>query len=166
VSGLYQAAAPPAVGGTYQTSAPPATGAFPAAGTPRYSDLVTMPGEHAPETPAIDGDVPVTPEPPVRSRRGLLIGLAIVAAVFLLAVAGTAIVVKVSNLGTSYAVNSCVRQDGEGAKGVSCSDKDAFRIVSKVDAPTGCSDASQPFITLQKKGQKDQVLCLRPANQK
>jgi hypothetical protein len=125
-----------------------------------------MPGENPPDMPGIAGDEPPTPEPPVKSRRGLLIGLAIIVAVFLLAVAGTAIVVKISNLGTSYAVNSCVKQDGEGAKGVSCSDKDAYRIVSKVDAPNGCSDASEPFITLVRKGQKDQVLCLRPANQK
>jgi hypothetical protein len=148
----------------YQTSGPPATGTY-QTGTPQFGDLATMPGEEPPSSP-IEGDAPVTPEPPAKSRRGLVVGLFLVVAVFLLAVAGTAIVVKLSNAGgTSFAVNSCVKQDGDSAKGVSCSDKDAFRIVSKVDKPESCSDASQPYITLTNKGQKDTVLCLRPASQ-
>jgi len=90
-----------------------------------------------------------------------------VVVVFLLAVAGTAIVVALSNAGsTSFAVNSCVKQDGESAKKADCGDSGAFTIVSKVDKPESCSDASQPYIVLQHKGQKDQVLCLRPASQK
>ena len=52
------------------------------------------------------------------------------AAVFLVAVAGTAIVVKISVAGgTSFAVNSCVKQDGDSATSAGCSDKDAFKIV-------------------------------------
>jgi hypothetical protein len=126
-----------------------------------------MPGENPPDSPPIDGEPIPTPEPPAKGRRGLVIGLLIVAAVFLVAVAGTAIVVKISNAGgTSFAVNSCVKQDGDSASGVDCSNKDAFRIVSKVDKPESCSDASQPYIVLQHKGEKDEVLCLRPASEK
>jgi len=126
-----------------------------------------MPGEQPPANPPIEGDVPVTPEPAPKSKRGLLIGLAIVVVVFLLAVAGPAIVVAISNAGsTNFAVNSCVKQDGDGAKSADCSDAGSFRIVSKVEKPESCSDASQPYIVLEKKGQKEQVLCLRPASQK
>nr|BFE64205.1 hypothetical protein GCM10020063_087310 [Dactylosporangium thailandense] len=126
-----------------------------------------MPGENPYDAGPIDGEPIPTPEPPVKSRRGLLVGLLIVAAVFLVAVAGTAIIVKISGAGgTSFAVNSCVKQDGDSATGVDCSSKDAFKIVSKVDKPESCSDASQPYIVLQHKGEKDQVLCLRPASEK
>ncbi|WP_330186259.1 hypothetical protein KZZ52_00535 [Dactylosporangium sp. AC04546] len=139
-----------------------------AAGAPKYSDLVTMPGEQGPPTPPAAGDTGIpTPAPAPKSRRGLLVGLVVVIVVFLLAVAGTAIVVALNNAGsTSFAVNSCVKQDGDSAKKASCSDGDSFQIVSKVDKPESCSDASQPYIVLQHKGQKDEVLCLRPANQK
>ncbi|MFI5915383.1 hypothetical protein [Dactylosporangium sp. NPDC051541] len=126
-----------------------------------------MPGAYPAETPQVEGEPIPTPEPPVKSKRGLVVGLLIVAAVFLVAVAGTAIVVKISNAGgTSFAVNSCVKRDGDSATGVDCGNKDAFRIVSKVDKPESCSDAAQPYIVLQHKGEKDQVLCLRPAAEK
>jgi hypothetical protein len=128
-----------------------------------------MPGGPTPGSPPVEGDtgIPTPPPPAPKSRRSLLLGLAVVVVVFLLAVAGTAIVVALNNAGgTSFAVNSCVKQDGDSAKKANCSDSSAFTIVSKVDKPESCSDASQPYIVLQHKGQKDQVLCLRPANQK
>ena len=115
------------------------------------------------------GGDPAVPTPPAapKSKRGLVLGLVVVVVVFLLAVAGTGIVVALNNAGsTSFAVNSCVKQDGDSAKKASCSDKDAFTIVQKVEKPESCSDASQPYIVLQHKGQKDEVLCLRPAAQK
>ncbi|GAB3867321.1 LppU/SCO3897 family protein [Dactylosporangium cerinum] len=180
-TGLYQASAPPATNapasgppaaGIYQAAPPPATGVYqasvPSAAPPgpHYSDLVTMPGDAPPQAGAPVGGDPGVPTPPAapKSKRGLILGLVVVVVVFLLAVAGTGIVVALNNAGsTSFAVNSCVKQDGDSAKKASCSDKDAFTIVQKVEKPESCSDASQPYIVLQHKGQKDEVLCLRPA---
>jgi hypothetical protein len=137
---------------------------------PHYSDLVNFPGDQpgpvsAPPAGA-EPSIP-TPAPAQKSKRGLVLGLVIVVVVFLLAVAGTGIVVALNNAGSSsFAVNSCVKQDGDSAKKADCSDKDAFTITQKVDKAESCSDASQPFVVLQHKGQKDQVLCLRPVGQK
>ncbi|MEV8514304.1 hypothetical protein AB0367_18675, partial [Dactylosporangium sp. NPDC051484] len=165
-TGAYPTSEPPTTAAAYQTSAPP-PGVYQGS-APNYDDLFTVPGENPPGAAPIGGEaLPPTTEPPAKSRRGLFIGLVVVVAVFLLAVAGTVLVVKLSDAGgTSLAVNSCVRENGGSAKGVDCSDKDAFRIVSKVDKPESCSDANQPYIVLQQKGQKEQVLCLRPASQK
>ena len=164
-TGIYQAAPPPATG-VYQASVPSGAGSQPTG--PHYSDLVTMPGDAPPQASAPGGDPGVpTPATPAKSKRGLVLGLVAVVVVFLLAVAGTGIVVALNNAGsTSFAVNSCVKQDGDSAKKASCSDKDAFTIVQKVEKPESCSDAGQPYVVLQHKGQKDEVLCLRPAAQK
>ncbi|WP_327007140.1 hypothetical protein OHA72_07615 [Dactylosporangium sp. NBC_01737] len=188
MTGFYQASAPPASNapasappasgppatGIYQAAPPPATGVYQAsvpsaAAGPHYSDLVTMPGDPPPQAAAPVGGDPAVPTPPAapKSKRGLVLGLVVVVVVFLLAVAGTGIVVALNNAGsTSFAVNSCVKQDGDSAKKASCSDKDAFTVVQKVEKPESCSDASQPYVVLQHKGQKDEVLCLRPAAQK
>ena len=113
--------------------------------------------------PAEGGGAPA----PRKSRRALVLSLVIVVVVFLLAVAGTGIVVALNNAGdTSFAVNSCVRQNGDQAVKASCSDSGAFTVVSKVDRQESCPDPNQPFIVLQHKGSKDEVLCLRPAGQK
>jgi hypothetical protein len=136
-------------------SAPPAS--YP--GGPRYTDPVGAPGD-------LDGGAPGSPAPR-KSRRALVMSLVIVAVVFLLAVAGTGIVVALNQAGgTTFAVNSCVKQSGDQAVKANCSDSGAFTVMSKVDRQESCADPNQPFIVLQHKGSKDQVLCLRPASQK
>jgi hypothetical protein len=96
-----------------------------------------------------------------------MVGLVVTAVLVLLAVAGTGIVMALNNAGaTTFAVNSCVKKSGSAAVKASCSDSGAFTIVSKVDAQEDCPDKNQPFVVLEHKGEKDQVLCLRPANQK
>ena len=96
-----------------------------------------------------------------------MLSLVIVVVVFLLAVAGTGIVVALNNAGdTTFAVNSCVKQKDDQAIKADCSESGAFTVVSKVERQESCPDTNQPFIVLQHKGSKDQVLCLRPANQK
>jgi flagellar basal body-associated protein FliL len=113
--------------------------------------------------PAPDPNLP----PPRKSRRALILSLVIVAVVFLLAVAGTGVVVFLNNAGdTTFPVNSCVKQNGGEAVKTSCSSSDAFTVVSKVDRQEDCPDQNQPFIVVQHKGAKDQVLCLRPAGAK
>jgi hypothetical protein len=102
--------------------------------------------------------------PPRKSRRGLIIGLAL-AGVVIIALAAVAVVVSMSG-GKSgdYAVGSCVKQSGDKAASVSCSDSAAYSIVTKTDSPTKCADQTQPYVVLQRSGSADEVLCLKPAH--
>jgi len=105
--------------------------------------------------------------PPKKSRRGLIILLVVAAVLIVLAGAGAIITLTIdANSGSSFAVSSCVKQDGQSAKKVPCSDPNAFVITNKVDSQDRCPDANQPFIVLERSGAKDEILCLRPANQK
>jgi hypothetical protein len=125
---------------------------------------VETPPDQPPGGP--EGGEPGAP-PRRKSRRALVLSLVVVAVVFLLAVAGTAVVVALNNAGdTSFAINSCVKQNGDQAVKADCSDSGAFTVVSKVEKQESCPDPNQPFIVLEHKGAKDQVLCLRPASQK
>jgi hypothetical protein len=141
-------------------------------GGPRYSDLVSLPGDPppppVPPAPLVGDQDPAVAQPaPRKSRRALVLSLVIVAVVFLLAVAGTGVVVFLNNAGdTTFPVNSCVKQDGAEAVKTSCSTSGAFTVVSKVDRQEDCPDQNQPFIVVQHKGAKDQVLCLRPTSGK
>ena len=110
------------------------------------------------DEPGADG------QPPAKSRRGLIIGLAI-AGVVLVALAAVAIVASMSgDKSGNYAVGQCVKQSGDKATNVSCSESGAYSIVSKVDSPSKCSDQGQPYVLLQQRGVADQVLCLKPAH--
>jgi hypothetical protein len=181
---LYRSEAPPtsgapAAGGIYGTASPTSgapraeTGAFRGENVygggsgPHFSDLVTHPGQEPPPNVAL-GPLPGSDEPPPRkSRKALVVSLVIVAVVFLLAVAGTGVVVALNNAGDgTFAVNSCVKRNGDQAVKASCSESGAFTVVSKQAKQEDCPDPNQPFIVLQHKGSDDQVLCLRPANQK
>ena len=103
-------------------------------------------------------------EPPRKNRRGLIIGLA-VAGVVIIALAAVAVVVSMSgNKASDYAVGSCVKQSGDKAASVSCSDAGAYSIVTKTDSPTKCADQTQPYVVLQRSGSADEVLCLKPAH--
>jgi hypothetical protein len=181
-TGVYgsPASAPPGSGHAPPTGlygAAPATGLYggpPGSGDPhvygqppQFSDLVTHPGQESPPNVSL-GPLPGSDEPPPRkSKKALVVSLVIVAVVFLLAVAGTGVVVALNNAGGgTFAVNSCVRRDGEKAVKASCSDSGAYTVVSKQAKQEDCPDPNQPFIVLQHKGSDDQVLCLRPANQK
>jgi hypothetical protein len=103
-------------------------------------------------------------EPPRKSRRGLIIGLA-VAGVVIIALAAVALVVSMSGAKSSdYAVGSCVKQSGDKATSTSCSDAGSYSIVTKTDSPTKCTDQTQPYVVLQRTGSADEVLCLKPAH--
>jgi len=103
-------------------------------------------------------------QPPAKSRRGLIIGLA-VAGVVLVALAAVAIVASMSGgKSGNYPVGSCVKQSGDKATSVSCSESGAYTVVSNVDSPSKCSDQGQPYVLLQQHGVADQVLCLKPAH--
>jgi hypothetical protein len=135
--------------------------------SPHFSDLVTHPGQEPPANVALGPLAGGGEPPPRKSRKALVVSLVIVAVVFLLAVAGTGVVVALNNAGDgTFAVNSCVKRDGDKAVKANCSDSGAFTIVSKQAKQEDCPDPNQPFIVLQHKGSDDQVLCLRPASQK
>jgi uncharacterized protein YceK len=114
-----------------------------------------------------DAGTPYGAPPPRKSRRGLIILLLVAAVLIVLAGAGAVITLTIdANSGSSYAINSCVKQDGSNARKVNCSDPKAFVITNKVDKQDRCPDANQPFVVLQRSGAKDEILCLRPASQK
>jgi hypothetical protein len=156
----------PGVYGRAQVSAPPIGISAPPVGVsappisppdaaPHYRDLVSTPAQAAPPVPAR------------KNRRPLVIALVVTAVLVLLAIAGTGVVMALNNAGAStFAVNSCVKKEGSAAVKASCSDGGAYTIVSKVDRQEDCPDPNQPFVVLEHRGEKDQVLCLRPANQK
>jgi hypothetical protein len=104
-------------------------------------------------------------EPAPRNKRLLLI-LAVVAVVVVLAAVGTVVTLALGGSSTSFAVNDCVKQDGSNAVKVSCSDSKAYRVTQKVSQQSDCPDANQPYVVVEHKGSKNDVLCLRPASQK
>jgi hypothetical protein len=100
-------------------------------------------------------------------RRKLLLVFGIVAVVALLAAIGTGVTLAFKGSNASFNVGDCVKQSGSKAVEASCSEGDAFKVVSKVDDHTKCPDSDQqPYVVIEKKGTKPQVLCLRPASQK
>jgi flagellar basal body-associated protein FliL len=107
------------------------------------------------------------PPRPRKSRRLLFILLALAATVLVLAVAGVAVTLGIqAKSGANFAVNSCVKQDGSRAREAKCSDPNAYVIVNKVDKQEHCPDPNQPVVVLEHGGGRDEVLCLRKANQK
>jgi hypothetical protein len=153
--GVYGGNQPGQYGGGNQ---PGQYGAGPATAQYGADPAVTRFGPDAP------GELdPGAPQPPAKSRRGLIIGLAI-AAVVVVALVAVAVVVAMSGNKTDYAIGSCVKQDGNKAVSAACSDSGAFSIVNSVDQPTKCADQTQPYVVLQRSGKSDEVLCLKPAH--
>jgi hypothetical protein len=109
------------------------------------------------------GDEPGDGQPEAKNRRGLIIGLAI-AGVVIVALIAVAVVASMSgDKSGDYAVGKCVKQSGDTATSVACSESGAYSIVNKVDSASKC-DQSQPYVLLQRSGVADQVLCLKPAH--
>jgi hypothetical protein len=141
-----------------------------------HAAAASFPG--ASEPPAPDAPMPAADRAPggtangapgstrFRGRRGLVIGL-IVAAILLI-IAGTGVVVTLAATGGGdmYKVGSCVKQDGTTAQLTKCSEANAYKVTDKVDSAASCADQNQPYVVLEGKGSKNQVLCLRPANAK
>jgi hypothetical protein len=119
-------------------------------GSPRTSNAPVEQSEQKPDSP------------PRKSRRGLIVGLVIAAVLAVMAAAGV-VVTGYFNQSSSFAVGSCVRQDGNRARQASCSDANAFTVVAKVTKQEQCSDANQPYVVIERPGSTPEVLCLRPA---
>jgi hypothetical protein len=120
-----------------------------------YGAQPTGSGEYG----AAVGDQPEEP----KSRRTVMI--AVVAAVAVLAVVAVAVVMYLNNSGNaSFAVGTCVKQSQKVAVAANCSDKGAYKVVTKTENSASCSDQAQPFVVIQHSGSKDEVLCLAPAS--
>jgi len=113
------------------------------------------------------GDLAEVAPGPARPRRGrkpLIIGLVLAGVLVLLA--GVAIVVTTAfDKSSSFAIGSCVKQEGNKAKEASCDTAGAFKVVAKEDAPGSCPDPAQPYVELSRGGKKE-YLCLSPAGKK
>jgi hypothetical protein len=103
--------------------------------------------------------------PQGKRRRGLIIGGVIAAVLIVLAAAGL-LVTRYFTQSSSFAVGSCVKQTDSKATAANCSDANAFTVVTKVDKREDCPDLNQPFVVVERRGGKTEVLCLRPASQK
>jgi flagellar basal body-associated protein FliL len=106
------------------------------------------------------------PPAPQRKNKRLLLVLALVAAVVVLAGIGTAVTLALGGSSTNFAVNDCVKESSGKAVKASCSDSKAYKVINKVSKNTDCADQNQPYVVVEHKGSKDEVLCLRPASQK
>jgi hypothetical protein len=99
-----------------------------------------------------------------RSRKPLIIGL-VLAGVLVLLAAVAFTVTTAFDKSSSFAIGSCVKQEGKKAKEVGCDTAGAFKVVAKEDAPDNCPDSGQPYVELVRSGKK-QYLCLSPAGKK
>lgn len=111
---------------------------------------------------------PAAPEVTAESkkRRTLMIVLAAVAVLVVLAAGGTGVMMYLTGKsGSSFAVNSCVKKSGESAVSTSCSDGNAYKIVTKTTTQANCPDQNQPFVIIEHDDGENDVLCLRPAKE-
>lgn len=117
-------------------------------------------------TAQVSGQPDTFPPAPQHKNKRLLLVLALVAAVVVLAGIGTAVTLALGGSSTNFAVNDCVKESSGKAVKADCSDSKAFRVINKVSQQSDCADKNQPYVVVQRKGSKDEVLCLRPASQK
>src|SRR5262249_27251302 len=102
-------------------------------------------------------------EPAKKSRRGVTIGVIIVAILVVVGVGGY-VGLKLAAKGNQVTVGACVKQDGAKATVVDCSTAGAFVITKVVDGDGQCPDPGQPSVTLTDQDNKTtSVACLRPA---
>ncbi len=95
-------------------------------------------------------------------RRGLIITFSAIIVVMLLGGASF-MAWRFLNQSGSFAVGSCVTQDGGGAKTVDCTTTGAYRIVGIVADEAGCADPSQPSLVLPDGLSGKKYACLAPA---
>ncbi len=116
------------------------------------------------------------PEAPVpQVRNGRVLAIVLVAAALILAIpfsllwllgliGGEAAPATSSTSQFNPEVGSCVKNGGDDKPvAVECTDIDAFKVVSKVDAAEKCEDPQQPHVTIPAADPDQRVLCLQPA---
>ena len=65
---------------------------------------------------------------------------------------------------TTFAVNDCVKQDGNDGVKVECTTEGSFRITQITPNDNACPDATQPSLLITKRGGGREYACLAPAN--
>ncbi|MGC4855998.1 LppU/SCO3897 family protein [Micromonospora sp. DT4] len=115
-----------------------------------------------------DAEEPKSEPPTPKVRNGRVLAAVLIAAVLILAVP-LGLLMLLGKFGGADdapafdpAVGTCVKQVGQGASAVNCTEAGAFTIVSKVDAKDKCADPAQPHVVLPGEG-TNRVLCLKPA---
>ncbi|MFC7481822.1 hypothetical protein ACFQX7_19715 [Luedemannella flava] len=151
-----------------QTYGAPAPGVFGGANAPQGQSPrgdYGRPGAEPPAPAAPTGGWPYVggPAPAPKSRKGLVIILAIVGAVIVIGGAAAIGFLALGGTGDDYKVGACVRQDGTGAAVVDCSTSGAYKITNRVASVDKCPDPSQPAIVLKSATKSDEVACLAPA---
>ncbi|GIJ47257.1 hypothetical protein Val02_41430 [Virgisporangium aliadipatigenens] len=95
-----------------------------------------------------------------------MIGLVVAGVLILLAATGV-VVTSAFNRSNSYAVGSCVKRGGsQEAVPVDCKEAGSFTVVSKESKVDDCADKAQPYVVVERRSGKDEVLCLKPTEQK
>jgi hypothetical protein len=109
---------------------------------------------------------PGAPVPPRQSsmnlnnRAGLIL---IIAGVALLLVIGIGAALYATGRDSPYEIGACVKKGAnDSVLDASCDDKDAYRIVKKVDREDQCPKPDEPTITLESRGDRE-VFCLEKA---
>ncbi|HEV7710747.1 MAG TPA: hypothetical protein VGP16_21330, partial [Asanoa sp.] len=119
-----------------------------------------------PDAEAATTTAPATddnPDPPAKERNGRVLAMVLGTAILLLVIplAVVYLFTRSSGDGFNPAVGDCVRQSGNTAIAATCTEPDAFEVVSRVDAAADCPDKGQPVVEVSG-GRSDNVLCLSP----
>ncbi|WP_127505297.1 hypothetical protein [Actinoplanes solisilvae] len=106
---------------------------------------------------------PAKPETPHVRMLPILVSVVLGAVVLLGIVFGIVYLVAGGKGGESLSViqGECVKQEGEAAVKVACSDATAFQVVSIVDDRAKCADPAQPAVINKDADGNNQVLCLK-----
>ncbi|MEV4627453.1 hypothetical protein AB0J90_14290 [Micromonospora sp. NPDC049523] len=109
-------------------------------------------------------EVKTEPAPTPQVRNGRVLLMVLTAAVLLLAIPLGALwfIGQGGEPTFNPAVGECVKQSGDGAVGVACTEPGSFTVVSKVASEAECADQALPKVIIPTDDGKQQVLCLRP----
>jgi hypothetical protein len=110
-----------------------------------------------PGMPAPAGTTPPTSQ---GNRAGLIM---IIIGVVLLLVLAIGAALYATGRDSGYEIGACVKKGPDNSVlDASCGEKDAYRIVKKVDREDQCTKPDEPTITLESRGDKE-IFCLEKA---
>lgn len=102
------------------------------------------------------------PEPASKSRRGLIVTLIAVAVLIVVGIGGW-VGWSLTNSGTTFAVNDCVKQQGNDGVKTECTDEGAYRITEIMETDNACPDPMQPTLQITERDGGRKYACLTPA---
>jgi hypothetical protein len=115
--------------------------------------------------PDADATAPVKSEPAAPHVRMIPVILGVIIGAGLLVGLAFGLVYLISgdsDHSFSVSAGECVKQDGEEAVKVPCTDAGAFEVVSIADTKEQCADPGQPYVINPTSDGRSQVLCLKP----